>query len=148
MPNCVTTALSLNQTYRLVDPNVGSGLTGELQSSAKPFYALVRPTACSRPMPRRKDAGSASSTSVAGSSLCKRAACHRKCRSVTARRLLRYQDGASLSGETNAQLEAFGGSPNSTSFYEFRVTDSQGRTVAAGRTVFTTAGCGTLDECH
>lgn len=59
-----------------------------------------------------------------------------------------YQDGASLSGETNAQLEAFGGAPNSSSFYEFRVTDSQARTVTAGRTVFTTAGCGTLDECH
>jgi hypothetical protein len=58
-----------------------------------------------------------------------------------------YKDGSSLSGEINAELEAFAGAPNSVSFYEFRVTDSQGRSVSATTSIATGAGCGSQLEC-
>ncbi len=58
-----------------------------------------------------------------------------------------YQAGALLSGETGTSLQAQGGAPNTPVHYEFRVTDSQGRTVTAGHTLMTTAGCGAQIEC-
>ncbi len=59
-----------------------------------------------------------------------------------------YQGGTQVSGETGATFQAQGGAPNTPTYYEFRVTDSQGRTVSAGHTVMTTAGCGSQLECE
>jgi hypothetical protein len=58
-----------------------------------------------------------------------------------------YRDGTLISGATDATLQAWGGDPNTSSLYEFVVTDSQNRSVGASKSVFTTAGCGTQFIC-
>lgn len=58
-----------------------------------------------------------------------------------------YKDGAAISGAIGETLGIAGGEPNESNFYEFRVTDAEARTVGAGRTVNTAAGCGTQLIC-
>lgn len=58
-----------------------------------------------------------------------------------------YRDGSAISGASGATLTVYPSSANTTNSYEFRVTDSESRTVSAFHDVITSAGCGTQVEC-
>jgi len=58
-----------------------------------------------------------------------------------------FKDESLINDATGTTVDVSSGDPNTSSRYEFRVTDSEGRTVSADFTVNTTAGCGTQLEC-
>jgi len=58
-----------------------------------------------------------------------------------------YKDGSAVSGATGSTLTVYATTANATNSYEFRVTDSESRTVSAFHDVITSAGCGTQIEC-
>lgn len=52
-----------------------------------------------------------------------------------------YKNGSAISGATGTQLEVFGENANSVDIYQFRVTDTESRTVSASITINTGSGC-------